>query len=153
MAQHATAPARELETKSAPVELKMGIAPALFFSPRPDLSGLRVKSPNQPAIYLIDPEGYRRWIPNPQTYNNLFRGWDGVIVDINIDEIAASTPLSDGAILARADGTAPVYIVSNGIKRWITSPQAMDKYDFNWARVYVVPGVLVDSIPTGASWS
>lgn len=153
MAQHATAPAKELETKTAPIEMKIGITPELFSTPRPDLSGLRVKMPNQPAIYLIDPEGYRRWIPDPPTYNNLFRSWGGVVVDINIDEIASSTPLSDGAILARAEGAAPVYLVSNGIKRWITSPQVMDKYNFNWDRVYVLPGVLIDSIPTGANWS
>lgn len=75
-----------------------------------------------------------------------------MIVDINIDEIAASTPLSDGAILAKAD-TAPVYLVSNGLKRWITSPAVMDKYNFSWDRVYVLPRSVIDSIPTGPSWS
>lgn len=153
MAQHATAPAKELETRTEPLELKIGITPALFSNPRPDLSGLRVKMPNHPEIYLIDPEGYRRWIPNPPTYNNLFRSWDGVVIDINIDEIAQSTPLSNGAILARAAGTAPVYLVSNGVKRWVTSPQVMDKYNFRWDRVYELPAVAINFIPTGASWS
>ena len=153
MAQHATAPAKELETKTEPLELRIGIAPAQFATPRPDLSGLRVKLPNHPEVYLIDPEGYRRWIPNPDTYNNLFRGWDGIVVDIDINEIAQAAPLSDGAILARAANAAPVYLVSNGVKRWITSPQVMDKYHFRWDRVYVLPPAVVNLIPTGANWT
>src|SRR6478752_10883816 len=56
--------------------------------PRPDLSGLRVKLPAQPSIWLIDPEGFRRGIPNPETYNNLFRSWGGVVEDINANSIA-----------------------------------------------------------------
>ena len=153
MAQHATALAKDLETKTTPFELTIGITPKMYLTPRPDLSGLRVKLPNHPEIYLIDPEGYRRWIPNPATYNNLFRNWDGVVTDIDIGEIAMSAPLSNGAILARAASTAPVFLVSNGIKRWITSPPVMDKYYFNWNRIYVVPDVLVNFIPAGPNWT
>lgn len=153
MSQHATAPAKELEVKTAQHELTIGIQPAALGNPRPDLAGLRVKTPNQPQIYLIDPDGYRRWIPNPQTYNNLFRDWNGVVIDININEISESAPLTDGAILARPQGAAPVYLVSNGIKRWITSPAVMDKYYFNWATVYQLPHVSLDFIPTGPNWS
>jgi hypothetical protein len=61
--------------------------------------------------------------------------------------------LSDGAILAKGSLSAKVYLVSNGRKRWITSPATMDKYYFNWSRVYVVPQILIDSMVTGASWS
>lgn len=153
MSQHATAPAREIEVKTPQVEPKLGITPAAMPGPRPDLAGLRVKLPTQPQIYLIDPDGYRRWIPNPVTYNNLFRDWNNVVVDIAINEIPESSALTDGAILARADGAAPVYLISNGIKRWITSPAAMDKYYFSWDRVYVLPHVMVDFIVTGPSWS
>src|SRR5262249_26247406 len=62
----------------------MGVEPVADFwaAPRPDLNGLRVKLPNRPEIYLID-RGYRRWIPNPATYNNPLRHWNGIIVGIN----------------------------------------------------------------------
>jgi len=153
MSQHATAPAKDLETQTAPHVLTVGTAPSSSVGPRPDLAGLRVKTPNRPEIYLIDPDGFRRRIPNPQTYNNLFRDWNGVVVDIDITQIAESSPLTSGAILARADGTAPVFLISNGVKRWVTSPATMDKYYFNWNRVYVVPGALVDFIPSGPNWS
>jgi hypothetical protein len=121
--------------------------------PRPDLAGLRIKAANAAPIYLIDPEGYRRWIPDPVTFDNLFRGWDGVIVVLDIASIAARSNISSGAVLIRGNGRAPVYLVSNGFKRWITSPAAMDKYYFDWNKVQVLPPIVVDSIQTGASWS
>jgi hypothetical protein len=120
---------------------------------RPDLAGLRVKAPNAAPIYLIDPEGYRRWIPDPTTYNNLFRDWNGVVVALDVASIPERPALSHGAVLVRGDGQAPVYLVSNGVKRWITSPAAMDKYYFSWDRIQVLPPVVVDSIPTRGAWS
>jgi hypothetical protein len=159
MPAHATAPAKELEIKTIPYDLRVGVKPTALRGPRPDLAGLRVKlptvphEPNTDKIYVIDPDGYRRWIPNPDTYNNLFRDWTGVVTDIDIDEIPAEDPLTDGAILARAEGNARVFLVSNNMKRWITSPAVMDKYHFNWDRVYQVPHILLDFIATGFNWS
>jgi hypothetical protein len=123
-----------------------------FLRPRPDLAGLRVQSPNTAPIYLIDPEGYRRWIPNPATYDSLFRNWNGVAVDLGTNLIASRPALDDGAFLARAPGTAPVYLVSNGVKRWVVSPATMDKYWFDWSKVRDVPAPALNSIPTGPNW-
>jgi len=137
---------KELEVAHAP----MGVQPFSMHlsNPRPDLNGLRVKMPNQPEIYLID-RGYRRWIPNPATFNNLFRDWNGIVVDINIDEIPLAPQITSGAVLVRAIGAAPVYLVDAGVKRWIVSPAMMDKYYFAWNRVYVLPAGSVDPIPVG----
>lgn len=146
-----TANAKDLQKDTPAVMLRIGATPETR-TPRPDLAGLRVKLPNQPDIYLIDPDGYRRAIPNAETYNNLFRDWNGVVVDIDIDDIPDAAPISDGAVLARAGSTSPVWFVSNGVKRWITSSAAMSKYYFNWSKVCSVPHVLVDFLPTGASW-
>lgn len=177
---HKLADPKELEKATKPVRVRMGVQPpggkaavadaelmkevedALrpmgtppvvlddWGSPRPDLNGLRVKFPNRPEIYLID-RGYRRWVPNPMTYNNLFRDWNGIVVDIDINEIPLAVQISSGAILVRADGTAPVYLVDQGTKRWITSPAIMDKYYFAWGRVYVLPPASVYPIPVGPS--
>ncbi len=119
-------------------------------SPRPDLNGLRVKLPSAPEIYLID-RGYRRWIPNPATYNNLFRDWNGIVTDIDINEIPLASQISNGAILGRADGTAPVFLIDQGMKRWIVSPAIMDQYYFAWNQVYVLPPATVDSVPSGSN--
>lgn len=120
--------------------------------PRPDLNGVRLKGPANPAIYVVI-DGYRRWIPNPATYNNLFRDWNGVLVVSNLPDIAEAEPLSSGAVLARPAGMAPVYLVSNGVKRWITAPSVMDKYYFDWSKVQSLPITVVNSIPTGSNIS
>ena len=146
-----TADAREIEKKTEPYKLQVGADTVGAL--RPDLAGLRVKLPTQPQIYLIDPSGARRWVPDPTTYNNLFRDWNGVVVHIDINEIFEGTALTSGAILGRATNAAPVYLISNGVKRWITSPAVMDKYYFNWNRIYVMPPSAIDSIPSGPDWS
>jgi hypothetical protein len=102
---------------------------------------------------MVYPDGFLRWIPNPATYNNLFRDWNGVIISTVIPDIARGAKLTDGAVLVEGTGTIPVYLVSNGLKRWITSPAVMDKYYFNWKTVFQVPPVLADFVTTGPSWS
>jgi len=145
-------PVKDIEQKTTQIEVTMGVVAASLPVPRPDLAGLRLMHLTGPAIYLVNPEGFLQWIPNPPTYNNLFRDWNGVY-KVDISNMAKGTALSDGAILARGNASAPVYLVSNGRKRWISSPAAMDKYYFNWGHVYVVPQILTNSIPTGNPWS
>ena len=112
---------------------------------------MRVKLPTSSAIYLIDPDGYRRLIPDSATYTNLFHSRDGIIVDINVSQIPEGSPFTAGAVLVKANSA--VYLVSNAIKRWITAVAVMDKYHFSWKHIFVVPPVLVDSIPSGPNWS
>jgi hypothetical protein len=145
-------PVKEIEAVTTQIEVTRGIEPASLLSARPDLAGLRLTPLTGGPIYLVNPEGFLQWIPNPATYNNLFRDWNGVY-RIDTATLPIGTALSDGAVLARGNASNAVYIVSNGKKRWITSPAAMDKYYFNWNHIYVVPQILVNSIPTGANWS
>jgi hypothetical protein len=145
-------PAEEIEVKSVQMEVTTGIAPASLLAPRTDLAGLRVTPLTGGPIYVVSPEGYLQWIPNPATYSNLFRDWNGVH-RVDTATLPIGNTLSDGAVLAKGNASDAVYLVSNGRKRWITSPSVMDKYHFNWSRVYVVPQVLINSIPTGNNWS
>jgi hypothetical protein len=133
-----------LESLGTELGIELAAAPA----PRTELNGVRVKAPNNPMVYLVD-QGYKRWIPNPSTYNNLFRDWTTIVVDIDVDAIPTGAQISDGAILARAVNTAPVYLIDQGVKRWIVSPAAMDKYDFDWGKIKVVDSVVIDALPRG----
>lgn len=144
--------ASEIEVKTTQIEVTRGIAQASSLSARPDLAGLRLTPLTGGPIYLVNPEGLLQWIPNPNTYNNLFKDWNGVY-RVDTATLPIGTALSDGAVLAKGNASNAVYIVSNGKKRWITSPDAMNKYYFNWSHVYVVPQILINSIPTGSSWS
>lgn len=115
-------------------------------------SGARMKSLANPAVFLIDPEGYKRWIPNAATYNNLFVDWAGIIENDDVINIYQGPPLSDGAFLAKASNSAAVYLVSNGQKRWITSPAVMNKYYFNWGAIKELPPAYLDAVLTGPNW-
>jgi hypothetical protein len=119
-----------------------------FMPDRPDLNGYRLRVPGQAAIYLID-RGKRRHIPNPETYNSIFRNWDGIVSDINVPEITEDAPLDNGAALVQGQGRAEVYLTDHGKKRHVTSPAAMDKYYFAWNKIQHVPAAVIDSIPTG----
>lgn len=145
-------PAAEIATTTVPFEVTRGVAPKAVPVARPDLAGMRLMPLAGGPIYLVNPEGMLQWIPNPATYNNLFRDWNGVF-RVDIANMAIGSALSDGAVLAKGHASSAVYVISNGKKRWVTSPAAMDKYHFNWNHVYVVPQVLINGIPTGASWS
>jgi hypothetical protein len=107
---------------------------------RIDLNGLRIKLPGDPKIYLMD-LGKRRWIPNPNVYNSLFRNWVGIIEDIDIVEITTGSQIPVTAILFRAYDSPKVFLLDgnppNQVKRWITSPAVMDRYNFDWGRIHV----------------
>ena len=117
---------------------------------RPDLNGVRVKSPSSVAVYLID-EGRRRVIANEGTYNNLFRNWNNIVIDINVNSIISGPVISDGAILAKSHHSVAVYLIDNGMKRVIESASVMDKYQFSWEQIRTVDKILLDLIPDGAS--
>jgi hypothetical protein len=113
---------------------------------RYDLNGLRVKHPLDPRVYLVD-DGRRRWIPNPATYNNLFRDWNGIVVNANlVNSVDIGLDIEDGALLARGEGTGEVYFVDNWRKRWVSSPTAMDRYYFNWNAVRQVPLIILNTV-------
>ena len=120
--------------------------------PRPDLAGARLWPLVGPNVYLVNPEGFLQLVPDPATYNNLFIDWNG-ITRTDIANIALGPPLSSGAMLAKGDSSPTVWVISNGVKRGVTSPEVMTKYYFNWNHVMTVPQILIDSIPSGSPWT
>ncbi len=121
------------------------------WTPHPGLDGKRVKDPKYPAIYFVWRDGYKCHIPDPATYNNLFRDWSGVLkVDTEeLAQIATGPPLTSGAVLARGKGTAAVFLVTNGRKHHVKNPNVMNYCWFNWSAVVEVPPVMLDFVPTG----
>ncbi|MGW4237401.1 hypothetical protein ACWEJP_11240 [Streptomyces sp. NPDC004749] len=114
----------------------------------PELNGYRIKTVNNASVYLVL-DGKRRGIPNEATYFNLFRSWDGIQNVIDIDRIDDGGNLSDGAMLAKTPSSATVYLVSNGVKRGITSAAVFDKYSFDWDKIVTVSAVVLDAVPNG----
>jgi hypothetical protein len=148
VSEHKFADAAALEVQTEPEEVGIGFDEALFEIPRPDLNGIRMTLPGPSTVWLID-RGYKRGIPNPETYNNLFRDWNGIVVSIDVNEIPSGPNITNGAILATRPGPGTVYLIDNGVKRGILNPAVMDKYHFAWNRIYRVPQIVLDSIPDG----
>lgn len=139
----------EFEKLSAEQAQKAFEQPSLH-APRPDFNGLRMKHPARPEVYLID-NGQKRWIPNPGTYTNLFGSWDGIYIYPEIDSVDTGPTISAGASLIRGDQSPQVYLVDNGVKRWIINPDVFNKYFFDWNKVRVVPQIVIDFVPAGSN--
>lgn len=107
---------------------------------RNDLDGLRIKLPGAPAVYLMD-EGKKRHIPNPVVYNEIFKDWENIIEDLNIDLIETGEPLPETVFLFRCYNSPKVFLVDgippNQVKRHIVSPAVMDRYNFDWRKIHI----------------
>jgi hypothetical protein len=110
--------------------------------------GERVKGSNSAPVYLIL-HGQLRWIPDPTTYNNLFKDWNGISInDYLVDNVPAGATLTSGAVLAKGSA-APIYLVTNGQKLWIPDPTVFNKFYFNSGKVITVPDVVINFVPQG----
>jgi hypothetical protein len=114
--------------------------------PRNDLNGLLLQLAGEAAVYLVI-NGFRRWVPNMDTHNNLFVG-NAKITPFDISQVSLGPQLSDGAVLAKGDSDA-VYLVSTGVKMLIPSMDIFNRYQFNTSKIKKVPQVVIDSIPNG----
>jgi hypothetical protein len=104
--------------------------------------GARIQAWDDPALYLIDSDGTRRHVPDPQTTLNLFGGTP-TIIRHDVDYITVGPDLSSGAYLDTYDDK--VYLVSNGEKRWVTSSDVLDQFAFNGS-IYTYS---LDGVPDG----
>ena len=118
--------------------------------------GQRVQLPNSSAIYVVDPAGYRRWIPDMDAYLRLFRDWQGVVVGPDARCILAGEPLPTDVRLVRADGDPGIYLVDRTggwtHKRWIVTEPIFDTYHFSWRTAQTISLSALRSIPSGPNW-
>jgi hypothetical protein len=128
----------------------------------------------QGKVYLADSLGMR-WITNPTVYNALFRDWTGITVLTNpsgsfsgeqefVSYMRSGTPdyqlfmyapqgraIPDGAALMKDPAAPEVYLVEQGMKRHIVSPDIMNQYFFNWNAIQLVPTATLAPLQTGSA--
>jgi hypothetical protein len=100
--------------------------------------GIRIKHPSRDEVYLIDPEGFRRHIPNEATYNRLFRTRDNIQSNTTAACIKLGPPLDvteTRLVKSRESGNyyladKPVPKSSLVTYRWIVSLEVFDRYNF-----------------------
>jgi hypothetical protein len=130
-------------------------SPQEIGGPYPELSGLKARVTGTTPIYVIDRSGYRRYVPFPLTFVNLFGDsifFERMMVSEDVADIAEGPPLDERAILVRGASSESIYLIDGGTKKLITSARIMDKYGFDERCVVSVPQILIDSIPIGEVW-
>lgn len=107
--------------------------------------GQRVKGSTGPNIYLML-NGVLRVIPDPTTYVQLFRNWNGISVnDYLVDNAPSGEPLTSGSVLINDGGR--IYLVTLSRKMWVPDPPTYNK--FNFGNAFAVPPIVAQCIPTG----
>src|SRR4051812_33815209 len=124
-----------------------GDSPAVAVT-RPDLNGTRVRAPGTATVYLID-NGFRRAVPNIAAYEALFRDWECIVEDLDVEAIRLGDPLGDSVGLVKSGEASGVYFLDGTTRRHVANPQVMDKYRFAWERVRDVPPEEMGRWPEG----
>lgn len=123
--------------------------PVMQASPYPE-GTLLVNRDNPTGIEVLE-GGRRRPIPSPEVFDTQYNYKDLVFVsnaEWNSYPQGSAVYFRDGVIL-RASGRNEVYIMSNGQKRHITSPQIFETLGYNWNNIIGVSPEGLDNVPTG----
>lgn len=87
----------------------------------------------KPEVWLVE-MGWRRHIPNPDVFSRHGFAWDDIFA-VNELELSSYAP----RYLFQAQGDARVWFVENGIRRWISSPEAFGRRGYRWEDVGEIP--------------
>ncbi|MCY6957257.1 hypothetical protein [Clostridium brassicae] len=100
-------------------------------------------------VYFVWNGGYKCFVPNANTFNNLFKNWKTIIQlhDDELNSISTGPDISNNACLIT--GNNNTYLLTNGEKHFITAPSVMEYCNFDWKKILKVPQIIIDSIPNG----
>ncbi|MED3079164.1 hypothetical protein [Bacillus wiedmannii] len=117
-------------------------------------NGYRVKEVGKPAIYLVD-RGMKRYITDSDTYNRIFKNWDGVLEFQSLHTIPNGRSIDQHMGLVRFEKDSFLYFLDKdatgkSMKRWITSPSVLNKYAF-YSEAAMLPLWMKNAIPNGAA--
>jgi hypothetical protein len=126
---------------------------AIYAETIPELDGKLIKGSSTNTVYFVWQGGYKCAIPDPTTFNNLYRNWNTIIIlsDSDVKNITSGPAITKGSLLIKGDSSATVYLLTNGKKHGITSPDVMDYCNFSWDQIRVYPQIVVNSIPYGTT--
>src|ERR1700733_5390466 len=91
----------------------------------PQLNGSLFYDPNfeSDKIYWID-LGAKRWITNEDTFKGVFgQGASVYKEEEDLSQIDAGPDVEPGSILVRGGSDAKIYLVSQGVARWIPTEE------------------------------
>jgi hypothetical protein len=109
--------------------------------------GSRPRNGRDGRIFLVL-DGLLRHVPDPATYNKLFKDWSGLIELPNVQNYLVGPAIPEDASLAKASGPE-IYLLIDGVRRWIPSPAIFGRYDFSPAAVRTLSDDALRRIPAG----
>jgi hypothetical protein len=116
-----------------------------FMALHPELNGAILYDPTSSdpsAIYWID-SGTKRHIVDEDTYNGVFGGHDkSPKTKFDLGDVDLGNPVAHGDALVQELTRIPVLFFSEGILRWIETPEAFTKYHFHGTILTVPTGLL-----------
>lgn len=142
-----------LEKKGEEIEFR-GVEEPLTAGNRPD--GTLIRTLISGRIYILE-GGQRRYITSPSVFTAKGYNWEDVII-ISQEEMVSypeGEPILDELIIKEGDlvkaGRDPaVYLIENGKRRLIPSPQIFESHGFWWSSIITVYKSQLDQYPDGA---
>ena len=109
---------------------------------------------NGDSVYVISDEK-KRWIASLEIFNALGYKWENIfqISEEELNLIPIGSKISDtdihpnGNLIRGADGK--VYLIENGLKRWIKNPEIFEKHNFKWQNIISVSNLEISKYPLG----
>ena len=112
-------------------------------------NGSIIKKKNYPQVYYIE-NFQKRAIESPALFESRNFDWKGLIISSegDIDQIPDGPKLKfrDGSLLSNKGG---VYIISDGLRRPIVSPEAFLRLGFKWNNIKAVSDAELNLHPIG----
>jgi len=113
-------------------------------------NGWRIRDGRSGRIFLVL-DGGLRYILNSMIYEHLFVDWTGIHEVRHLGEGYKSGPMIDWPVyLAKGTSDGKVFLLIDGMKRWITSPAVFNAYGFSWEKIRTEAADSLNRMPTGA---
>lgn len=105
-----------------------------------------VKLAKSPVIYYLTEGGLKRAIPNENVFRSYGNSFDDVVV-INATELNAYP----ANVLIKLESRPKVYLLENGLKRWIKTTAVFNQRGYRWQDIAPVNQTELNSYPEGAA--
>ena len=89
-----------------------------------------LKIEGKPEVWYVTESGMKRHIPSAEIFNSYRNDWNKIT---KVSEIELEFYPTNNLI--RLEGGVEVYLLENGIKRWIESPEAFARHGFDWHKI------------------
>ncbi len=111
-------------------------------------NGMLIRT-NNTGVHLVK-NGFKMPIVSPEIFLSHNFKWENIVLvaEDNFNQIPSGPELKlkDGTLISDAN---TVYVVENGLKRPITSPQVFLGMGYQWSNIWRIPDDIINSYPNG----